>query len=399
MRAFAVLLVVVATAVLGGCRTSPTAASSEPIDPVSVRQGVALPVAYRFDEPAPASLERAEFLTQATDPCCPATCLTCWQPSPCRKTYLDGAASFLPNLGIGFGGGHVISRRSDAEFALEVQGVWQFVDDETFADDGNPEAGDWYQVRAGMKIISNPNQRRHATGRFGAVFIDANGEPNILQEPGTYYGIYGGLGFETDITSRLTIGPEVTLMLVTQEEDFDVEPVPQLNWHVIYWLNGSGERDLQRAPYGEVYAGAALTLSPGIGGGIQFGQVMCRKKLATWSFEMMAGAQDTTEDLWFDESGDYAQIRGGIKAVFDPCSRCGHWTGRFGATWLRSTARNEFLDVSGDYIGAYLGVGYEWDLGQRFATGPELVVNAVAREGGSDFEWLPQLNWHFIVKL
>ncbi|MDF1700475.1 MAG: hypothetical protein P1V36_04885 [Planctomycetota bacterium] len=400
MRGIPLLLTAMALLMAGCSTTPPVAGPGNDIasSPSALREAIEMPTALRLEDDAAPALDRHAFLTASACDCCEPPKLGCWDPSCCRKSYVDLTGSFLPNLGLGFGGGHVIARRADAEFALEFHGTWQFVDDEAFADDGNPEAGDWYQVRAGLKIISNPKQRRHLTGRFGGVWLEANGEPNILERPGTYWGVYGAIGFETDITSRITVGPELSLMLVTPDDDFDPEPVPQFNWHLIYWLNGSGKRCLERVPYGEVYVGAAATLSPGLGGGLQFGQVFTRSSLATWSFELMAGGQDTTEDLWFDENGEYAQIRGGVKATFQPCS-CGHWTGRLGGTWLRSTASNEFMSTPGDYVGAYLGLGYEWDLGSRFATGPEFTLNAIAREGGDDFEVLPQLNWHFLVKL
>lgn len=391
---------------LTACQTSPRA-SATLADAPSIRSAVEVPVAYRLDAQtakAPRALESSSLLT--ADACCKAACccepckLDCWDPSCCRNKYVGFSGSLLPNVGIGIGGGFIVKRAPGVQYAVELQGTYQFLDDEDFADDGNPAAGDWYQIRAGMKIISTPKFRRHLTGRFGAVWLRAEGEPNILQDPGDYWGIYGGIGFETDLTPQISVGPELQVMLVTRDDEFDVEtPIPQLNWHLIYWMGAKGDRCLKRVPYGELYVGAAATLSPGIGGAFQFGQVFSRSSLATWSVEVMAGGQEVTEDLWFDESsGDFAQIRGGAKAVFQPCSR-GHLTARAGLTWLRSTAMNEFLDSEGDHFGAYVGIGYEFDLGSRFTTGPELTLNGVAEEKTSDVEWIPQLNWHFILKL
>lgn len=340
--------------------------------------------------------------TLSASPCCPPPCepcdLGCWDPSDCRKTYLDATASFLPNVGVGIGVGHVFHRSGVQDWAFELAGTYQFLDDETFADDGNPEAGDWYQLRFGLKTSSSPRSRRHFTKRVGVVWLDASGEPNLLQEPGSYYGLYGGLGFETDVSPSLTVGPEISLMVVTPDDEFKIEnPIPQLNWHVIWWPGGK-RGCTKRLPYGEFYVGAAATLSPSVGAGLQFGQVFSRSSLATWSFEMLAGVQASDTDLWLDPDGDYAQIRGGVKASFQPCE-CGHWTARAGATWLRATTTSEFLTGSGDYVGAYIGVGYEWDIGKRFTTGPELALNAVVPEKGSTVDFLPQLNWHFLLNL
>lgn len=393
--ALATLLILALT----GCQTTPQAAqpTTAALPTLTAPASFELPAAYRVEDVSRTDLRREVTVDcQACEPCR----LGCWDPSPCRNRYLDVTGSFLPNVGIGGGGGFIFKRTPKADYALELHATWQFLDDETFADDGNPEADDWYQIRAGMKIISTPKARRHLTGRVGAVWIQANGAPNILDRPGDYYGIYGAIGFETDLTPQISVGPELALMLVTGDDEFKVEtPVPQLNWHFIYWMGARGDRCLTRVPYGEIYVGAAASLSPGVGGGVEFGQVFARSSLATWSLELMAGGQDTTQDLFFDQDGEYAQIRGGVKAAFQPCSCCGHFTARAGATWLRSTATNDFLTQTGDYVGVYVGAGYEWDIGNRFTTGPELALNAVAREGSSDIDFLPQLHWHFILKL
>ncbi|MDJ0523368.1 MAG: hypothetical protein QNJ90_14955 [Planctomycetota bacterium] len=329
--------------------------------------------------------------------CCEPCRIGCWDETPCRTTYVDTSLSFLPNVGAGLGGGMVISRTPQVQTSLEILGTWQFLDDEDFVDDGNPAAGDWYQIRAGAKWSFAPKSRRHLTLRAGAMWLQANGEPNILNDPGDWFGIYGGIGFETDVTPCLTVGPELSLFLVTREEEFSVEPVPQLNWHVTWWQS-PGAVDLPRPPLGEFYAGAAAVVSPGLGAGLQFGQVFARTPQATWSFEMLAELQDPSDDLWFEGSGNYGQIRGGAKGSFSPCS-CAHWTVRGGVVWLRSTAPNEFLDRTGDHVGLYAGLGYEWDITPRFTTGPEVSLSLVAREGDSDIQALPQLRWHFILNL
>lgn len=352
--------------------------------------------------PAAAGCGTAE--APAPAPCaCPPPCrvvdLGCWTPPPCRATYADASLSFLPNLGLGIGAGRVFARTADDIWSFEVQGTYQFLDDASIADDGNPEAGDWLQLRAGFKASSNPRGRRHFTKRFGAVVFDAAGDPNIVQEPGTYWGVYGGLGFETDLTPTLTVGPELSVLVTTREDEFEfARPVPQLTWHAIVWLGGNRGTCLTRAPLGELYVGGHAIASPGLGGGLEAGQVFSRSSVATWSLEVLGSYQDASDALAFEEDGKWAQIRGGVKAAFQPCA-CGHWTARAGVVWLRSTARNEFLDRTGDHVGAYLGGGYEWDIGRRFATGPEVALLMVAREGSSSFEPVVQAHWHFILKL
>jgi hypothetical protein len=330
--------------------------------------------------------------------CCEPCLLGCWDEVPCRSTYIDTSLSFLPNFGGGLGGGMVVNRSANATTSLEILGTWQFLDDEDFVDDGNPKAGDWYQLRVGGKMSFAPKSRRHLTLRAGALWLQANGEPNILDIPGDYYGIYGSVGFETDVTPCVSIGPELSLLLVTRDSDFSVEPVPQFNWHVTWWQNPGARASLSRPPLGEFYVGASAISSPGLGAGLEIGQVFARSSQATWSFEVLAALQDPSDSLWFDSDGNYGQVRGGVKASFSPCT-CGHWTARAGAAWLRSTATNEFLDQTGDHVGVYASVGYEWDVTPNFTTGPELLLFLVAKESDTDIQALPQLGWHFLLNL
>lgn len=357
------------------------------------RLGCAEDVGCAAPEPT-CELPRLERSARCCEPCL----LGCWDEVPCRSTYIDTSASFLPNVGLGLGGGVVVSRTSSATTSLELLGTWQFLDDEDFIDDGNPAAGDWYQLRLGAKMSFQPKSRRHLTLRAGGIWLQANGEPNILDVPGDYYGVYGGVGFETDVTPCLTVGPELSLLLVTRDSDFSVEPVPQFNWHFTWWQNAATSADLPRAPLGEFYVGASAIASPGLGGGLEFGQVFARTPQATWSFEVLAALQDPGDSLWFDGGGNYGQVRGGVKGSFSPCD-CGHWTARGGLAWLRSTAANDFLDETGDHVGVYASVGYEWDITPRFTTGPELLLFLVAKESDSDIQALPQLGWHFLLNL
>ena len=330
--------------------------------------------------------------------CCPQLDLACWPCTPGRTTYVDATASFLPNIGIGLGAGKIVARSEHLTHALEVGGIFQFIDDESFIDDNNPAAGNWTQLRAGLKTTLWPKARRHLTFRVGGVYIHAAGVPNILEIPGDYFGIYGSVGFETDVTSCLTIGPEIAVMAVTPDDRFHIEGIPQVNYHVIWWP-GRGHPDVPRAPLGEIYAGLHLSALPGLGAGLTFGHVLARTDAATYSFEMLATFQDASDALLFTGNGEYGQVRGGFKALFQPCCQ-GHLTARAGATWLRSTTTSDVLSGPGDYFGLYAGLGYELDLSPRLSTGPELTLFAVDEEKGSfKIDVIPQINWHLTLKL
>jgi hypothetical protein len=336
--------------------------------------------------------------------CGPQQDIPCWPERPCRDWYVTGQASFIPNVGLGLGAGRVIAQSGFQTLSAEAIGTWQFIDDETFIDDGNPAAGDLYQLRAGFKGVFSPDKRRHWVVRAGGVWFEAGGEPNIVDVPGSYYGVYGSAGIETDVSSCLTMGPEVALLLVTPEGEFSPEPVPQVNFNVTYWPGGTRSpaglaQRVGRPPRGEFYVGAAATLAPGVGPGFTAGMVIQRTRVATISFEGMAALQDGGDFLGFEGQGNWGQLRGGFKGTFQPCCNS-HLTARAGLCWLRSTAPTDVLDNPGDHFGAYLGLGYEWDISRRLTTGPEVSLMAVTSEN-TDFspQAVPQFHWHFTVKL
>lgn len=222
---------------------------------------------YAADSPdAPATA--AARPASGPDACCPCE-IGGWPEAPCGSTYVEGSLNFLPNVGFGLRAGRVFHRSSRILWSAEVGGVLQPIDDKAFIDDEGEAAGDWYQVQAGLKAQFAPTSRRHLTIRAGGIWFRATGEPNIVNEAGDYFGLYGGIGYEADITSSLTVGPELSLLLGTQTGEFNARPIPQLSWRATWWLDRKG--CLERAPYGELYADATAALSPGIGGGLSFG--------------------------------------------------------------------------------------------------------------------------------
>lgn len=155
------------------------------------------------------------------------------------------------------------------------------------------------------------------------------------------------------------------------------------------------------APRGEVYVGGIVLAGPGFGGGAEFGQVFARSPAVTWSFEGAAAWADLSATPFGgneDQGGSWGQIRGGVKASFNPCGR-GHPTARAGLLWFRATQDAEFIDGPGDYFGGYLGLGYEWDVTRWFTTGPEVTVLLAAQEKSVSIVAVPQIQWHFIFNL
>lgn len=149
------------------------------------------------------------------------------------NAYFGLSGSFLPNLGASFTIGGIYLRTESTKWAWEIEATYQPFDDEIFADDGNPKAGDWWQIQAGVKLASAPHTRRHLTGRWGGVWCWSGKDPNIVEEKGNYFGAYAGIGYEADLTPCFTTGPELSVMLMWHEKgDFVV--VPQFNWHFIW---------------------------------------------------------------------------------------------------------------------------------------------------------------------
>ena len=151
------------------------------------------------------------------------------------EIYVGGSPSVLPNIGLALEAGQVFRRTPKATWSFEVETTYQFLDDEDISNDGNPSAGSWVQAQGGVKALLPRSDARSWTVRFGAVWFRAKGEPNIVQKPGDYVGGYGGLGFETRISEHWSMGPELSLMVVSREKTgFNLDVVPQINWHLIW---------------------------------------------------------------------------------------------------------------------------------------------------------------------
>lgn len=158
----------------------------------------------------------------------------CASPREPRDLRVDLAFSALPNFGLSVAGGQRIRETTDAAWEIEARATLQFLDDKSLASDGNPAAGDWTQFQLGFRRLSSPEARSHWTTTGGAVWFRATGEPNIVQRPGDYAGIYAGLGFETERTKHLRIGPEVSVLVVHMEKGQGIDVVPQLSWHFTF---------------------------------------------------------------------------------------------------------------------------------------------------------------------
>ncbi len=346
----------------------------------------------------------ASELAIADVPCGPAPCAPC---SPCTADWYAGVAPiYLPGIGLSLEVGRVFARTPTNTWSVEARGTYEFLDNTMFiSGSSGSDWIDWKSAEVGVKVSRSPEAYRHLTGRFGAsVARYVGGDRHIVQDDGWYYGLYAGIGFETELSDRLTVGPRLTPLLIAGASD-RAYAVPQLEWHAIWSLGGStscAPKACER-PVGDFYAGLSATAFPGIGASAEFGQVFARTDRATWSFEVQATRQYMASFLG-GESGagndddDYASIRGGFKVSLSPCS-CRHLVARLGATAFRSTFTSDTLDVEGTYNGFYAGLGYEFDLSDRWTTGPEATAMFGWQEGNVDnTAFLPQVGWHLIYR-
>jgi len=140
--------------------------------------------------------------------------------------------SALPNLGLAVAASQVFDSDETRTWAFEIEGTHQPWDDEALAQDGNPAAGPWTQFQLGTKRVSHPSERRHSTRRYGLAWFRAGDDPNIVQDAGDYIGLYTSMGFESDFSETLSMGPEFTLMVARKEGNGELVFVPQVNWHI-----------------------------------------------------------------------------------------------------------------------------------------------------------------------
>jgi hypothetical protein len=151
----------------------------------------------------------------------------------CRSAFVDAGVSFLPQVGVAAGGGVLLGSSAASEVFLEAEAACQWLDDKGILDDGNEEQGPWWQADVGAKHVLRPEQRRHLVVRYGAVWFRQTGVTGIIDGPGTYWGGFAGVGFETDLSPRLSVGPEVRVLVAQGEGSPGWEIVPQLRLHVV----------------------------------------------------------------------------------------------------------------------------------------------------------------------
>lgn len=147
-----------------------------------------------------------------------------------RDWYGGGAFSAIPGFGLAAGGGKVIHGAEKYDLAAEGQIIRHFLDDTDLSDDGT-DPGRMTAVRAGLKHLFSPGHKRHLTARYGVQWYRATGNPGIIDEAGDYVGAYASIGFESDLNEHWSMGPELSVAILSGEGE--VEIVPTFFWHLI----------------------------------------------------------------------------------------------------------------------------------------------------------------------
>jgi len=146
----------------------------------------------------------------------------------------------------------------------------------------------------------------------------------------------------------------------------------------------------------DIDVGVGASGLPGYGVTASIAQRMANTANGRVDFEL----QWTHQELEDDPDGpdeDWEQVQLGWRYKYAP-EADRHWVASVGAVWLRAQSDPKFLDAPGDYGGAYLGLGYRWDMGPHLSLGPDVTLLFVEGEGSLGGGVIPQfalrLVWH-----
>ncbi|MCK6459809.1 MAG: porin family protein [Planctomycetes bacterium] len=151
--------------------------------------------------------------------------------APPRESDLYGGVGVVgvPSVGGQVTAGQWFAKSSDKyDFAFELRAVVEAGDDSATQDGG------FYQVQMGVKQVLSPGHDNHLFFRYGLQWFRANGDPAMIDDPGDYFGAYGGVGYEWRLGERWWIGPEATLTLADGEGNLGTEFLPQVGLNLFF---------------------------------------------------------------------------------------------------------------------------------------------------------------------
>jgi hypothetical protein len=150
---------------------------------------------------------------------------------PERESDVYGGAGVLglPSIGGQLTAGQWFSKSLEKhDFAFELRGGVQGAPDSATQDGG------FYQIQMGVKQATSPGHDRRLFFRYGLTWFRANGDPAMIDDPGDYFGLYGGVGYEWRLGERWWIGPEASVTFADGEGALGSEFLPQLGLNVVF---------------------------------------------------------------------------------------------------------------------------------------------------------------------
>jgi len=157
-----------------------------------------------------------------------AGCHTRIQPELDSDLYGGIGVVGLPSIGGQLTAGQWFAKDGPKyDFAFELRAAVEGGDDSATQDGG------FYQVQMGVKQVCSPGYDQHLFFRYGLQWFRANGDPSIIDDPGDYFGAYGGVGYEWRLGKRWWIGPEATITYADGEGAVGSEFLPQIGLNLI----------------------------------------------------------------------------------------------------------------------------------------------------------------------
>ena len=135
----------------------------------------------------------------------------------------------LPDIGVAVTGGQrLFDTNPNYNFDFEMRASLQGGEDSATQD------GEFFQIQAAVKQSLSPGHPQRVFFRYGVTWLRANGDPNILDERGDYFGGFGSVGYDWDLNKHWTISPELQLTIVDGEGSTGTEILPQVFLNLLF---------------------------------------------------------------------------------------------------------------------------------------------------------------------
>lgn len=149
------------------------------------------------------------------------------------------------------------------------------------------------------------------------------------------------------------------------------------------------------------HVGGSFDVFSGLGGSIWMGWTLSKNERYSTHVEVSYTHMDQYQEFDGESNGGKLDVvRLGLLWRTDPCCDR-HWTFRAGVAYFHASGQPrdidfDFVDIpeAGDYIGGYLGLGYEWDFaGGRWSHGPEIQAMGGWEVDSGEFGFTPTVRW------